>query len=101
MRLGTTEIILIVVLALVIFGGSRLSGVGKALGTSIREFKQEVKAADDDDKGKDEKEDGGYRLLLHSVCPSAPFPERAGGGKPVPCGRTGLSRGFFIFRSSR
>jgi sec-independent protein translocase protein TatA len=44
-----------VVLALVIFGGSRLSGVGKALGTSIREFKQEVKAADDDDKKKEEE----------------------------------------------
>lgn len=54
MRLGTTEIILIVVLALVIFGGSRLSGVGKALGTSIREFKQEVKAADEDDRKKEE-----------------------------------------------
>ena len=34
MRLGTTEIILIVVLALVLFGGSKLAGVGKALGTS-------------------------------------------------------------------
>ena len=33
MRLGTTEIILIIVLALVLFGGSKLSGVGKALGT--------------------------------------------------------------------
>ena len=32
MRLGTTEIILIVVLALVLFGGSKLAGVGKALG---------------------------------------------------------------------
>ena len=32
MRLGITEILLILVLALVIFGGSKLSGVGKALG---------------------------------------------------------------------
>ena len=31
MRLGITEILLILVLALVIFGGSKLSGVGKAL----------------------------------------------------------------------
>ena len=31
MRLGTTEIILIVVLALVLFGGGKLAGVGKAL----------------------------------------------------------------------
>ena len=35
MRLGTTEIILIVVLALVLFGGGKLAGVGKALGKSI------------------------------------------------------------------
>ena len=59
MRLGTTEIILILVLALVIFGGSKLGGVGKALGQSIREFKKEVKDSDDDKKetaeaGKDE-----------------------------------------------
>ena len=44
MRLGTTEILLIVVLALVLFGGSKLSGVGKALGKSIKEFKEEVKS---------------------------------------------------------
>ena len=37
MRLGTTEIILIVVLALVLFGGSKLAGVGKALGKSIKD----------------------------------------------------------------
>ena len=43
MRLGTMEILLIVVLALVLFGGKKLGGVGKALGQSIREFKNEVK----------------------------------------------------------
>ncbi len=43
MRLGTTEIILIVVLALVLFGGGKLAGVGKALGKSIRDFKHEIK----------------------------------------------------------
>ena len=43
MRLGTMEILLIVVLALVLFGGKKLAGVGKALGQSIKEFKKEVK----------------------------------------------------------
>ena len=43
MRLGVMEILLILVLALVVFGGGRLAGVGKALGQSIREFKKEVK----------------------------------------------------------
>ncbi|MBE5770487.1 MAG: twin-arginine translocase TatA/TatE family subunit [Clostridiales bacterium] len=46
MRLGTMEIILIVVLALVLFGGKKLAGVGKALGQSIRDFKKEMKAED-------------------------------------------------------
>lgn len=52
MRLGVTEIILIVVLALVLFGGSKLAGVGKALGKSIRDFKNEVKT--DEAKPEDE-----------------------------------------------
>lgn len=55
MRLGTTEIILIVVLALVLFGGSKLAGVGKALGKSIKDFKNEVR--DDDTKKADEADD--------------------------------------------
>ncbi|WP_102410904.1 twin-arginine translocase TatA/TatE family subunit [Beduinella massiliensis] len=55
MRLGTTEIILILVLALVLFGGGKLAGVGKALGQSIKDFKKEVK--DDDAKKEDEKKD--------------------------------------------
>ena len=55
MRLGTTEIILIVVLALVLFGGGKLAGVGKALGNSIKDFKNEVK--DDGDKKADDTED--------------------------------------------
>lgn len=50
MRLGTMEILLILVLALVIFGGGKIAGVGKALGQSIREFKNEVKSDDKDEK---------------------------------------------------
>ncbi len=51
MRLGTTEIILIIVLALVLFGGGKLAGVGKALGKSIKDFKNEVKEDKDDGQG--------------------------------------------------
>ena len=56
MRLGTTEIILIIVLALVLFGGGKLAGVGKALGKSIKDFKNEVKDEDKADK-KDQPDD--------------------------------------------
>ena len=59
MRLGTTEIILIVILALVVFGGSKLAGLGGALGKSIKDFKSAVKEADPekDPAKKDEKKD--------------------------------------------
>ena len=56
MRLGTTEIILIIVLVLVLFGGGKLAGVGKALGKSIKDFKNEVK--DDGQEAKDTDTDG-------------------------------------------
>lgn len=51
MKIGPTEILLILLLALVLFGGKKLSGVGKALGQSIREFKKEVSP---DDKAGEE-----------------------------------------------
>lgn len=37
---GPTELIIILVLALVLFGAGKLSDVGGALGKSIREFRQ-------------------------------------------------------------
>ncbi len=43
MKFGTTEIFLILALALVLFGGGKLAGVGQALGKSIKDFKKEVK----------------------------------------------------------
>ena len=55
MRLGTTEIILILVLALVLFGGGKLAGVGKALGQSIKDFTKDVK--EDDPKPEENKKD--------------------------------------------
>lgn len=50
MPIGLPELVVILVLALVIFGAGKLSGVGKALGTSIREFKAEINAEGDGEK---------------------------------------------------
>lgn len=47
--LGPPELIIILVVALLLFGGSRLAGVGKGMGRSIREFKQEVKGVEGED----------------------------------------------------
>ena len=57
MRFGILEIVLIVVLALVLFGGKKIAGVGKALGQSIRDFKKEMKADDETAETKEEKKE--------------------------------------------
>jgi sec-independent protein translocase protein TatA len=41
--LGWPEALIILLVVLVLFGGSRLAGLGKGVGRSIREFKSEVK----------------------------------------------------------
>ncbi|MDO4179101.1 MAG: twin-arginine translocase TatA/TatE family subunit [Phascolarctobacterium sp.] len=48
MRLGATELLLILAVAIIVFGAGKIGGLGKALGTSIREFKEEVKSKDDE-----------------------------------------------------
>jgi len=45
------------VLALVLFGGNKLSGVGKALGQSIRDFKKEVQPEESPKEETAKKED--------------------------------------------
>jgi len=35
-------LVILLLIALIVFGGSRLGGIGGALGKSIREFKREV-----------------------------------------------------------
>ena len=54
MRLGVLEIVQILVVVLVLFGGGKLAGVGKALGQSIRDFKKELKSDDASAGQKDE-----------------------------------------------
>jgi sec-independent protein translocase protein TatA len=54
MRIGVTEILLIIVLALILFGGAKISGLGKALGKAIKDFRHEVKS--EDSPGIDEGE---------------------------------------------
>jgi sec-independent protein translocase protein TatA len=42
MRLGLPELLVILVIILLIFGTTRLAGLGKGLGQAIRGFKDEV-----------------------------------------------------------
>ena len=58
--LGTTELIIILVLVLVIFGAGKLPSVGGALGKGLRNFKDGIKDAEDEtEPEKIEKNDDG------------------------------------------
>lgn len=43
MQLGVPELLIILVIVVVLFGASRLRGIGSALGGGIKEFKQAVR----------------------------------------------------------
>ena len=41
---GGMEWVILLIVALLLFGGTRLAGMGKGAGRAIREFKEEIKA---------------------------------------------------------
>jgi len=46
-ELQPTHILLVLLVVILLFGGSRLANVGKALGEGIRNFKTGLKSGDD------------------------------------------------------
>ncbi|MCM3597626.1 twin-arginine translocase TatA/TatE family subunit [Metabacillus idriensis] len=55
MNLGFGEIMLIVFVALLLFGPKKLPELGKAAGKTLREFKNATKGLMDDEEGKSDK----------------------------------------------
>ncbi|MEN9353156.1 MAG: hypothetical protein RL318_481 [Fibrobacterota bacterium] len=58
MRIGPTELLLILAIALLLFGPSKLPGLGKALGKSIKDFKDAAKGEEDAKPANATKPDG-------------------------------------------
>jgi sec-independent protein translocase protein TatA len=57
--LGTTELIIILVIVVLIFGVNKIPQLGKGLGEGIRNFKSSIKEATaDSDKNQSEREKG-------------------------------------------
>jgi sec-independent protein translocase protein TatA len=54
-RIGFPELVLIVLIIVLVFGTSRLSGLGKGLGQAIRGFKDEVESKDKNEPKDDSK----------------------------------------------
>ena len=58
-NIGPTELIIVLVIVLLIFGPKRLPGLGRQLGGGMREFKDSIsgKSRDDDDDDDDDERD--------------------------------------------
>jgi sec-independent protein translocase protein TatA len=55
MNLGTTEIILIVAVLLLLFGASRLPQLARALGESRKAFREGMREAEEEERREQEK----------------------------------------------
>ncbi len=53
--LGTTELLVILVILLVLFGGAKLPSLARGLGQSIKEFKKAAKEEPEDPKAAEAK----------------------------------------------
>ena len=53
--LGTTELLIILLIAIVIFGANKIPKLGKGLGEGIRNFKASLKAGQDESQSKEGK----------------------------------------------
>jgi sec-independent protein translocase protein TatA len=56
-NIGFPELILILALALIIFGPGKLPEVGRALGKSLKEFKKATSLDDNNEEGKEDKKE--------------------------------------------
>jgi sec-independent protein translocase protein TatA len=55
-RVGLPELLIILAIVIVIFGANRLPGLGKGIGSAIKNFKDEMGGRDRDDDDKDKKD---------------------------------------------
>ena len=51
--IGASELILILIIALILFGPGKLPEIGKALGRGVRDFKDALNGIDEDKSSKD------------------------------------------------
>ena len=55
MGLGAPELVVILIILLVLFGGSKLPALAKGLGQSVKEFKKAAKEDEEESKAAGEK----------------------------------------------
>ncbi|ADK80271.1 twin-arginine translocase TatA/TatE family subunit [Sediminispirochaeta smaragdinae] len=73
-RFGPFELILILAIALLIFGPKKIPEIGKAIGKTIREFKKGSKGEDDELQNEDERSEDPKQI---TEAPQSPSRRRA------------------------
>lgn len=76
MDLGWQELLIVLLIAVLLFGGTKLAGLGKATGKAIREFKEETHDLSEDDKGK--------KKAISEETVTAPAPQPPAPQAPAP-----------------
>lgn len=56
-NIGVTELVLILGIVIILFGANKLPGLGKAIGTSIKEFKSSVNEGKQEDSTEAKKDE--------------------------------------------
>lgn len=79
MGLGVPELVIILVVVLLLFGGTRLAGLGKSSGRALKEFKEETKGLREGDKPAA----GAPTTAAPTTAPTASAPpQQVTGGQP-------------------
>lgn len=56
-NVGPFELIIILLIVIAVFGAGRIAGIGRALGTSVREFREEARNEEEEGEGEGDGED--------------------------------------------
>jgi sec-independent protein translocase protein TatA len=78
--LGVPELLIILAVVLLLFGGARLAGIGKSTGRAIKEFKEETKGLRESDSTTTQPD--GSRPAMPE--PYTPYPDSTQGTAPNP-----------------
>ena len=81
--LGVPELLIILAVVLLLFGGARLAGIGKSTGRAIKEFKEETRGLKEGD-GTAIEPNASRPQTQGSDAPYQPYPESTQGSGPNP-----------------
>jgi sec-independent protein translocase protein TatA len=90
-NIGPLELVIVLLIVLVVFGPKRLPGLGRQLGSGMREFKDAITGKDKDEADQDERPAAPVRAALGEGTPQAqpdthatPAPESEALRQPAP-----------------